>query len=211
MHQKCQPFGCCVSADVSTKIEFSVQQGQCHNFVKTRTESTLSFLMTKIQCHEFQLAHSETVILDLSGNPVFILSEVLWNMSTRSSVDNNALGELRQQTYQRRWTYKLYQNLQLNLNHPPPSSIFVIICCHSLQFYIWCTTCFHSYFDMSIILPQTCFPRTTPPPPHCLLQLTLFPSVIVWWPLSRLWFPPNPLFTPWLHLGCASLASYPWA
>ena len=61
----------------NTKIEFSVQQGQCHNFVKTRTESTLSFLMTKIQCHEFQLAHSETVILDLSGNPVFILSEVL--------------------------------------------------------------------------------------------------------------------------------------
>jgi len=61
----------------NTKIEFSVQQGQCHNFVKTRTESTLSFLMTKIQCHEFQLAHSETVILDLSGNPTFILSEVL--------------------------------------------------------------------------------------------------------------------------------------
>ena len=105
----------------NTKIEFSVQQGQCHNFVKTRTESTLRFLTTKIQCHEFQLAHSETVILDLSGNPVFILSEVLWNMSTRSSVDNNALGELRQQTYQRRWTYKLYQNLQLNLNHPSPS------------------------------------------------------------------------------------------
>ena len=61
----------------NTKIEFSVQQGQCHNFVKTRTESTLCFLTTKIQCHEFKLAHCETVILDLSGNPTFILSEVL--------------------------------------------------------------------------------------------------------------------------------------
>ncbi len=59
----------------------------------------------------------------------------------------------------------------------PPPLIFVIICCHSLL-YIWCTTGFHSFFDMSIIFPQTCFPRTNPPRRHGLLQLTLFPSVV---------------------------------
>ncbi len=61
----------------NTKIEFPVQQGQCHNFVKEKTETALRFLVGKIQCHEFELAHYETVILDLaSGNKVFISSKV---------------------------------------------------------------------------------------------------------------------------------------
>jgi hypothetical protein len=75
------------------KIEVPVQQGQCHNFVKAKTEATLRFLVGKIQCHEFELAHYETVILDLaSGNFHFIESVV--NMSIRSSeLNDEVLGE----------------------------------------------------------------------------------------------------------------------
>ena len=62
----------------TTRINGPDQNSHCHNFVKEKTEAALRFLVGKIQCLEFELAHYETVILDLaSGNKVFISSKVL--------------------------------------------------------------------------------------------------------------------------------------